>query len=83
MAKTVRFCIEQPFSLHEVMVDWVSIQSPNGSFVIGAGHRPMLSLVKSGESVLYRAAGTEKSIEVAEGGALLHVSSEAIRLVLM
>lgn len=82
MATTVRLSLEHPFSTQEIMVDWVSVKSPNGNFVVGAGHRPMLSLVCEGESVVYRAAGTEKAIEIAEGGALLHVTADAVRLVL-
>ncbi|MGD1997495.1 MAG: hypothetical protein PVJ92_01125 [Candidatus Dependentiae bacterium] len=82
MPTTVRFTIEHPFSTQEIMADWISIKSPNGNFVVGAGHRPMLSLVSEGESVVYKSAGVEKAIEVAEGGALLHVTGNTVRLVL-
>ena len=82
MATTVSFTIEHPFSTQEIIADWVSVKSPNGNFIVGAGHRPMLSLVCEGESVVYKAGGVEKAVEVAEGGALLHVTATAVRLVL-
>lgn len=82
MATTVRFTIEHPFSTQEIMADWVSVKAPSGNFIVGAGHRPMLSLVSEGESIVYKAAGVEKAVEVAEGGALLHVTADAVRLVL-
>lgn len=82
MAKTISLYIEEPFASREVAVEWLSVETPSGSFIVGSDHRPMISLVSSGESVTYFVAGTSTVVPVSEGGALLQVTGSSIYLVL-
>ena len=45
--------IQQPFKQDSIAVKWVSITSPSGSFVVGPGHRPLVSAVEPESTVVY------------------------------
>ena len=51
----------------ELSVLWVEIEAPNGSFLIGPGHSPLVSLLKVGGRLAYKTADSlEVEIDVFE-----------------
>lgn len=74
--------IQKPFSQQVIPIEWISISASNGNFVIGPGHRPLVSGIAGGTQVTYKAAGAEHTIEVSEGGGLVHVTGPLVLLFL-
>jgi len=74
--------IQRPFVQQEITVEWVSVQSPTGSFVVGPGHRPLLSLVSMGKSIVYHISGVDHEVEVPSAGGILHIDKVCAVLVL-
>lgn len=74
--------IQQPFKQESISVKWVSITSPSGSFVVGPGHRPLVSAVEPESTVVYDSGSGEKAIRVPESGGLVHVVKNTVILFL-
>ncbi len=65
--------ILRPFSEENKAIEWVHLECPGGSFVVGPGHRPLVNLLSGGGVVLYKEHGQEQSIDVPDEGGLVHV----------
>lgn len=79
---TITLRIQRPFSQKELSVDWVHVQSPTGSFIVGPGHRTLISAVSASSSVTYKSGGSEQSLEVGESDGLVHVVDNTVILFL-
>ena len=80
--ETFTLSLTQPFSQKMISVEWVSVATPTGTFIIGPGHEPIVSLISPGESVVYKASGIEHEVEVAPGGGIVHIMGGDVRLIL-
>ena len=79
---TLTLRIQRPFKQTELTIEWVSIEGPNGGFVVGPGHRSLISAVSGSSSVTYKSGGSEQSIEVGEADGLVHVIDNIVILFL-
>ncbi|MFA5307324.1 MAG: hypothetical protein WC365_07795 [Candidatus Babeliales bacterium] len=49
-------------------IEWVEIESPTGSFLVGPDHMQLISLIKKRSTVVYRKTNSEeRSIQVSGG----------------
>jgi len=74
--------ILRPFSEEKKAIDWVSLECPGGSFVVGPGHRPLVNMLSGSGVVTYKVGGLEDTIEVPEQGGLVHVVGNQVILFL-
>ena len=72
----------KPFSESKMEVEWARIDTPNGSFLIGPGHRPLVNIVKPKSVITYKSQGQEVTLEAPENGGLVHVHEDKIILFL-
>ena len=47
---------------------WVEIESPNGSFLVGVDHCPLISLIKQKSTIFYKTSTEEVSRKLHSGG---------------
>jgi F0F1-type ATP synthase epsilon subunit len=60
--------IMTPMACTKITVEWVEIESPTGSFLIGAGHSPLVSIIKNKGSIIYKKPHEEPiQMHVSEG----------------
>lgn len=75
--------IQRPFRQENIDVDWVSIESATGSFLIGPGHQTLISAVSASSNVVYKArGGSEEALEVGDADGLVHVVKDTVILFL-
>jgi len=80
--ETFTLSIVHPFSQQTVSIEWLSVASPTGIFVVGPGHQPLISLVLPEKECVYKSSGVEHTIKVSQGGGILHVEKNSVRLIL-
>ena len=62
-------------------VQWIEIESPTGSFLVGIDHCPLVSIIKQNSKIIYKEfEGEESFIEIA-GGFLSVYQNNAVILV--
>ena len=60
--------ITSPTNTQTFHVEWIEIESPTGSFLVGPNHIPLVSIIKKKSKLLYKKAGEgEFSIEIFGG----------------
>ncbi|MDQ5890295.1 MAG: hypothetical protein QG604_169 [Candidatus Dependentiae bacterium] len=74
--------ILRPFIQDKKEIDWVSLECPGGSFLVGPGHRPLVNMLAGESTITYAAGGREETIEVPEEGGLVHVVDNQVILFL-
>lgn len=83
MVKTfLTLSIHSPFSTQSFEVEWVSCSTPTGSFVVAPHHAPMISLIKQGESVVYKKGEQETTLTIPETGAFALIKGNTIDIVI-
>jgi F0F1-type ATP synthase epsilon subunit len=65
---TFIFRLISPTMTQEIMVEWVEIESPTGSFLVGADHSPLISLIKKKSLLSYKKTGEPIASLEASGG---------------
>jgi F0F1-type ATP synthase epsilon subunit len=59
--ETFTFTIITPTTNQSFSVEWVEVESPTGSFLVGPDHLPLISIIKSKSVLTYKK--TNSSIE--------------------
>jgi F0F1-type ATP synthase epsilon subunit len=61
---TFEFEIISPTSSQTIKVEWVTIESPTGSFFVGPHHTPLVSLIKKKSTLTYKNAAEKEATNV-------------------
>ena len=73
--------IISPIDSKEITIEWVEVESPNGSFIVGAGHSPIISVLKKRGFLTYKPKGGESmKIEIMSGGLFKATEKKAVIL---
>jgi len=73
--------IISPIDLKELSIEWVEVESPTGSFVVGAGHSPIISVLKKRGFLTYKPKdGDQVKIEIMSGGLFKMAENRAVLL---
>ncbi len=59
-------------------IEWVEIESPNGSFLVGPDHMPLISLIKKRSTVTYRKTNSEERTLTVTGGLFKVAHNKAV-----
>lgn len=78
--KSFQLEIITPISSQELIVEWVEIESPTGSFLVGPGHADLISIIKNKSVILYKVVGSQEESCVASVGIFSVVKNKAIAL---
>jgi F0F1-type ATP synthase epsilon subunit len=62
-------------------VEWVEIESPTGSFLVGPGHSQLISVIKQKSSVLYKKTNAEECSLNIQKGVFYVKNNKAVALV--
>lgn len=74
--------IISPTSGQMLDVEWVEVEGVNGCFLVGPGHSPLISVMKKGNSLVYKKVGVGDSIELFVRGGIFSVEkNKAIAIV--
>lgn len=74
------FSVITPIHTQDIAVEWIEVESPNGSFLVGPDHSPLVSILKNKSSIIYkRTDGSEGHVDVPKG-ILTIASGRAIAL---
>jgi len=64
-------------SAQELSIEWIEIESPTGSFLVGHDHSPLISLLKKSSVMLYKTIeGQEVALDI-HGGIFKIVNNKA------
>lgn len=58
-----------------IQVEWVEVEGLHGCFLVGPGHSPLVSVIKSGNSLLYKKVGINDEIELFISGGIFSVEN--------
>ncbi len=62
------FEIITPTTTTTHIVEWVEIESPTGSFLVGPQHSPLVSIIKNKSSIIYKNANAQTcTLDVSQG----------------
>ncbi|MFA6263095.1 MAG: hypothetical protein WCW33_03755 [Candidatus Babeliales bacterium] len=61
-------------------VEWIEVEGPNGSFLVGPGHSPLISIIKKRSTITYKKTNTEQNTIEASGGIFKVANNKAIIL---
>lgn len=75
-----QFEIITPQITKTIMVEWVEIESPNGSFLVGPNHSPLVSLIKNQSTITYKQTDHEPYFYTATQGIFKVSNNKAIAL---
>ena len=57
-----------PQQVKKYTVEWVTIESPTGSFFVGPGHSPLVSIIKTQSTIGYKPTDSAESFLPATHG---------------
>lgn len=81
MSKTFRLEIISPTKTETASVFWIEIESPTGSFLVGANHAPIISILKKNSRLTYKVDTTEEISREIYGG-MFEVTDNVARILL-
>lgn len=67
--------IISPMGSQIVEVEWVEVEGLNGCFLVGPNHSPLVSVIKKGNSLLYKKVGFDDEIELFVSGGIFNVEN--------
>lgn len=73
--------IVTPLSSTFVKVDWLEIESPNGTFLVGPGHEPLISIIKKKGRLSYKTNQGDFVARETRGGVFTVSDNKAVVLV--
>lgn len=84
-ALTFEFEIISPTSNKTVTVEWVTVESPTGSFFVGPHHAPLISLIKKKSTIKYKSSGEKEptNIPIHEGFFRVTDNNKAVLILLL
>lgn len=62
-------------------IEWIEIESPTGSFLVGPGHSPLISIIKQKTSLLYKKTNAEECSLNIQKGVFFVKDNKAVALV--
>ncbi|MCF7799886.1 hypothetical protein K9L05_00400 [Candidatus Babeliales bacterium] len=63
---------------NKLEVEWIEVQSPNGNFVVGPDHSPIISLLKERSKLIYKKINSnEQEIDI-YGGIFSLIDNKAL-----
>ena len=65
-----------------IFVEWVEIQSPTGSFMVGPGHLPLISVLSDRSKVVYKKVESLEPEAIDVYGGLFKVQSNLAMVIL-
>ncbi len=74
------FELISPTKAETYNVHWVEIESPNGSFVVGIDHSPLVSVIKEKSTVRYETDGNQEVAVEVSGGIFKVAKNKAIAI---
>jgi F0F1-type ATP synthase epsilon subunit len=74
------FQIISPTITETLSVEWIEVESPTGSFLIGPGHSPLVSIIKTKSRLTYKRAYAEPSFIDGAKGIIKVSDNKAIAL---
>ncbi|MBY0353658.1 hypothetical protein K2W90_04820 [Candidatus Babeliales bacterium] len=69
-----------PTSAKKLTIKWVEIESPTGSFLVGPGHIPLVSIIKKKSILLYQPHDAEATTLEVDGGIFSVADNKAIAI---
>ncbi len=67
--------IISPMGSQIVEVEWVEVEGLNGCFLVGPDHSPLVSVIKKGNSLLYKKVGFDDEVELFVSGGIFNVEN--------
>ncbi len=80
--KSFDFEIVSATSSKIVKVEWIEVEALNGCFLVGFGHAPLVSIVKKGNSLLYKKSDADEPSEMFVRGGVFSVANNKAKVVL-
>ena len=72
--------IVTPSSCEKVKIQWVEIESPNGSFLVGYNHSSLISLIKKKSKLTYKNFEGKEVVLDVYGGIFKVTNNQALAL---
>ncbi len=74
---TLNLEIIAPDTSEKFSIEWVEIESPTGSFLVGPDHSPLISMIKQKSIIIYKKEKGEKVSLDAAGGIFKVINNDA------
>lgn len=74
--------IISPTSTLSFQIEWVEVEGINGCFLVGPCHSPLISIIKKGNSLVYKRVDSEGNTEMFVGGGIFSVERNKAVVVL-
>lgn len=65
-----------------IQVEWIEVEGENGCFLVGSGHAPLVSIIKKGNSLLYKKVDSDVPLELFVGGGVFNVENNKAKVIL-
>jgi F0F1-type ATP synthase epsilon subunit len=69
-----------PTSVINAEIEWIEIESPTGSFIVGPGHAALISIVKHLSKVTYKKKDQAETVLAVQGGVFRVIENKATLL---
>lgn len=63
-AKAFAFQIITPTNSQAILVDWIEVESPTGSFFVGPDHSPLISIIKNKSTIVYKKSDESETLSL-------------------
>lgn len=82
MESFIELQLIRPTSKEVLNIEWIEVESPNGNFVVGPGHLPLISILKERGRIIYQKAGTDKLIIIDSYGGFFRIQDDKAVVIL-
>lgn len=76
------FEIISPTSSQNVQVEWIEVEGVNGCFLVGPWHSPLVSVLKKGNSLIYKRVGLVDCQRVFVGEGIFSVENNKAKAII-
>ena len=80
--KTIELEIISPDHAKKLVVEWVEIESPSGSFLVGPDHSPLVSMIKAKSFVTYKEKDEALESSLDAPGGIFQVANNKAKILL-
>lgn len=80
-SKAFKLEIISPTKTETISIFWIEVESPTGSFLVGAGHSPIISILKKNSRLTYKIDTSEEVSREVYGG-MFEVTQDIARIIL-
>lgn len=78
--KSFQLEITTPTSSQEATIEWIEVESPTGSFLVGPDHSHLISIIKNKSSITYKKVDTQIMSHDVTSGIFSIIDNKAIVL---